>query len=886
MQILSTKLSIPPLRSRPVTRLRLIQKLNQGLDSGLILISAPAGYGKSTLLSDWLSQLKYDSAWFSLDDRDNDPARFLCYLVAALRQIDSSFGAVLENSLKSFSHSENETLLTPLINQMVQVDQPFCLVLDDYHVIQNQTVHQIISFLLDHRPPGLHLVIATRADPPLHLAKLRARSELLELRQLDLRFTLQEAADFLNMTMGLHIIAEDIVRITDRTEGWIAGLQMAAISLQNTEDVSGFIAELSGNHHYIFDYLLEEILGRQSTEIQRFLLFTSILDQLTAPLCEALLASDSNNDLVHSSLDIFEELERENLFFLPLDHERHWYRYHHLFSDLLKLMLEKTYPGLAIELHCRASTWYEAQGMLSEALDHALSAGDLRLVAQIISANVLVLVENDEVIQIIKRIDALPMDKVTAQPWLGIARAWILETGQNRKSEQILDDIEKNLQNAQVGLEQQRLRGHIAAVRAHMLGVKGNSAEAIENAKTAIDLLPVDEIAVRARCLTIWGDVLVGARNVSSAIPILEQALKLALQARKPHVAMIASASLATGYLFMGRMYELERTCQDALLIAENYQKHYQHLLLATADVYPMLARVLAEWGDTEKAIQIARKGVMLSERWGQVVTESLCLCYLGRALIFGNYWEQAWVVLQRANNIAWKISPWVWQEHAIFILDSLLDSKLEFINEITQQVRRIEERGACIPNLLAARLKLRDNQPNEALAALEKAHSELNGQPSFDTVRIYILQALAYQALGNEKNALAILQQALNLGEPENRVASFVQEGAEMERLLQVGYAQGIVSEFVHRLLAAFEIRSKSQIEPTQVRNTLVEPLSEREMDIIKHLAQGFSDKKIAECLVIARETVHKHLKNIYGKLDVHSRTEALARVRELGLI
>jgi LuxR family maltose regulon positive regulatory protein len=241
---------------------------------------------------------------------------------------------------------------------------------------------------------------------------------------------------------------------------------------------------------------------------------------------------------------------------------------------------------------------------------------------------------------------------------------------------------------------------------------------------------------------------------------------------------------------------------------------------------------------------------------------------------------------LQRADKIAWKISPWVWQEHAIFILDSLLDSKQEFTNEITQQVRRIEERGACIPNLLAARLKLRDNQPNEALAALEKAHSELNGQPSFDTVRVYILQALAYQALGNEKNALAILQQALNLGEPEKRVASFVREGAEMQRLLQVGYAQGIVSEFVQRLLAAFEIRNKSQIEPTQVRNTLVEPLSEREMDIIKHLAQGFSDKKIAECLVIARETVHKHLKNIYGKLDVHSRTEALARIRELGLI
>ncbi len=335
MQILSTKLVIPPLRSRLVVRPRLLQKLSQGLECGIILVSAPAGYGKSTLLSAWLKHLDFPAAWLSLDDGDNDPGRFLAYLLAALRIIDPGIEGSTENAADFSQPGGNEALLTSLINQLAQRTRPCCLVLDDYHLIQNQAVHHLVGFLLEQRPASLKLVIATRADPPLPLARLRARSCLTELRLVDMRFTLPEAADFLAHTMGLSLSEEDVARLTRRTEGWIAGLQIAALSMQDTADIPAFISSLTGSHHYIFDYLLEEILGHQPPEVQRFLLYTSILEQMAAPLCDALIQADDAG-AHRPSQTMLEELEHANLFILPLEQEHHWYRYHPLFAELLR----------------------------------------------------------------------------------------------------------------------------------------------------------------------------------------------------------------------------------------------------------------------------------------------------------------------------------------------------------------------------------------------------------------------------------------------------------------------------------------------------------------------------------------------------------------------
>jgi LuxR family maltose regulon positive regulatory protein len=856
------------------------------MECGLMLISAPAGYGKTTLLSAWLGQLRYDSAWLTLDDGDNDPVRFLAYLAAALRPVDPLSGEIIENIIHTQPLPEADSLLTPLINQLAKSKHPFCLILDDYHAIQNLAVQQVVSFLLEHRPKMLHLVIATRADPPLPLARLRACSEMQEIRLADLRFTSREAADFLNHTMGLKISSADVTRLTTRAEGWIAGLQIAALSIQNTDDVSGFITAFTGTHQNIFDYLLEEILVRQSPEIRRFLLFTSILDRLSPPLCDALLNADLESTPARSSSVVLEELERLNLFIVSLDYERHWYRYHHLFSDLLRPMLEQSYPGLSVELHRRACRWYEAQEMIPEALQHAISSGDMQLVAQIISSNVLVLVENYEIMPTMQKIDSLPQNEMTAYPWLGIARAWALGIGRLQKSQQTLDAVEKSVENVPDSFERQRLNGHLAAARAFVFCAQGDTTNTITHARLANELLPADEIAVRAMNLTRWGDILVDKQKDLSALPILEQALALALQAKKPHVAMIAYAALASANHHAGRMRELHRVCLEALTIADDYQRHYQRSLSVTAEIYSLLARLLAEWGEDEKAMQFARKGLELSERWGEISIEALCLSYLGHILVLDNDWEQAHQVFQRADNSAQKISPYFWQALKIYALDSLLDSDVPNRHEITRQMHYLQESGAHLPSLLTARLALRDKQPDQALLALEQALAELKEQPSYDIVRILGLRALAYQAMGDAKQALVSLQQALELAEPENRVATFVREGAAMERLLRQAQAKSITPAFIQRLLTSFESHRKHKSTSTFVTDVLVEPLSKRELEVLKLLAQGCSDKKIAETLVISLETVYKHNKNIYGKLNVHSRTEAIVRARELDLL
>ncbi len=473
MQILSTKLTIPPLRSRSVKRIRLIQKLNLGLEFGLVLISAPAGYGKSTLLSSWLSQLKTASAWLTLDNGDNDAPRFLAYLVAALAAIDPTIRNIFDNSESFRSQQDIDDLLTSLINHLSHLRSPFYLVLDDFHLIQDQVVLRVVNFLIKHRPSPMHLVISTRADPPLPLSRLRVKSELFEIRLADLRFTSVEAADFLNRTMGLKISSTDVDTITNRTEGWIAGLQIAALSMQNIEDVSGFVASLAGTDYYIFDYLVKEILARQSPETQQFLLYTAILNQLTAPLCDALLYTEDKSVSAHPSTTILDELEHANLFLIPLDHEHYWFRYHNLFSDALRLILEQTRPGFSNKLHLRACLWYESQGMIPDALEHAISCGDMHLVAQIISANVLVLLENDEVLPTLNKIDTIPHNEMIDLPWLGIARAWIMGASQVQKSFQSLDEVDHVVESMPDAYERNRLRGYIAAARGFLLMLKG-----------------------------------------------------------------------------------------------------------------------------------------------------------------------------------------------------------------------------------------------------------------------------------------------------------------------------------------------------------------------------------------------------------------------------
>jgi LuxR family maltose regulon positive regulatory protein len=881
--LLPTKFFLPPVPPGFVARPHLLEKLDGALNHRLTLVSAPAGAGKTILVDEWVRSVHKGGTvigWLSLDDTDNDLGLFLDYIIASLEE-----GGLLVDIPAippGFTGKPQvENFLAEFIRETMPLNREVVLILDDYHFIQNVEIHNALEYLIGHSPSNLHFIILTRSDPPLELARLRVAGQLVEVRMEQLRFSTQEAASFLQESVKLHLAEKDLVLLTERTEGWIAGLQMAAISMRGREDAEAFVAAFAGSHRFVFDYLLEQVLNRQSMQVREFLLQTSVLDRLTAPLCDAVIGGDG------TARSLLDTLERDNLFLVPLDDERGWYRYHHLFSELLKLVLERSHPGLSAELHRRACKWYEAHEMLPEALHHALSARDLELAAHIVSANVLVLVENDEAGATLQNIDSVPQNDMIALPWLGITRAWALGSRQVQKSQKILDAVETSLKNELDGIERQRLKGHIAAARAYLYSIQGDKSNTILNASIANELLPEDEIPVRAMNLAIWGDIRSDdRRHDPDNIPMLEQALSLALQAKKPHVAMIAAGALASANLHAGNMHELYRVCQEALNIADEYQRCYQRPLSATANVYSLLARVLSEWGENEKAIQYARKGLTFSEHWGQVDTQVMCLNYLGRALVFGNDSEQARQVFQRAQVAAEKISPWFWEMTITFTLDSLLDCEKQDVNEILEQKIRVQQSGARFTDLLSARLMLRENHPDEALKVLERALAHLEGQPSFDTVRIYGLRALAFQLKGEEKQALASLRHSLELAEPENRVATFVREGAAMEKLLRLARAKSITLEFVQRLLAVFETRRKHKPESGHVIETLIEPLSERELEVLQNLNGPLSTPEIAEQLVVSTNTVRTHIKNIYSKLDVHGRSGAVRRSRELGLL
>jgi LuxR family maltose regulon positive regulatory protein len=878
--LLPTKFYFPPIPAGFVPRPQLLQKLDEALTHRLTLVSAPAGAGKTSLVSAWVPSARKKGVafgWLALDASDDDPGHFWEYLGACLEE----GGTVIDMDVLPNELGEVENFLTKFIRELMDLKREVILVLDDYHLIQNKQIHSGLQYLLDRALAHLHLILLTRSDPPLELARLRVSGQLVELRMDDLRFSVQEAADFLERSTGLKLMDEDVNSLNSRAEGWVAGLQMAAISLHSAKDPSAFIAAFAGSHRYVFDYLIEQVLDRQTPEMREFLLRTSILERLSAPLCDAVAGTGG------TAQEMLGTIERTNLFLVPLDDEHGWYRYHHLFSDLLKLVLDQTHPGLAIDLHHLASHWYESQGYLPEALNHALVAGDMELVAQIVSANVLVLVENDEMAPLLQKIEAVPHDRFVSMPWLGIANAWALGARQISRSKQILDGVEARLGEAKDAIERQRLKGHLAAARAFLWSLEGQKDETIAQASLANELLPAEEIAVRALNLTVLGDTRADdRRHDPNDISILQEALALALQAKKPHVTMIAAAALASANLHAGKFREFHRVCLEALEIAEDYQRRYQQPLSATANVYSLFARVLAEWGENESAILYASKGLALSERWGQVDTEVMCLNYLGRALVYGNEYDQARPVFQRAHELAQKVSPWYWEITATFTLDSMLDSVVQNDTEIAQQLRRVQESDAGFTEILKSRFALRENRPEEALAALEQHEAHLAGRPSFDTVRIYGLRALAFQAMGNEKQALEWIRQALELAEPENRVMTMAREGPQMEKLLRLPKVKSMSPIFVSRLLAAFEARRNHSITPIPSSETLIEHLSERELEVLLHLNSYLSTPEIADLLVVSANTVRTHIKNIYGKLGVHGRSGAVKRATELGLL
>jgi len=863
------------------------------LECGFLLVSAPAGYGKSTLISTWLAHLEYDSTWLSIDESDNDPFRFLTYLVAALQVIDPTIDEVFDRNRVYQDKADVESLLTPLINKLSGIKHPFCLILDDYHLIQNQTVHQAVNFLLENRPVGLHIVISTRADPPLPLARMRVRSGIMELRMADLRFSTQEAADFLIHTMGLKVSNEDVARLTIRTEGWIAGLQMAALSMQYTDDISGFISTLSGSHHYIFDYLLEEILSKQSDEYRRFLLHTSILDQLTAPLCDALVKGDDESISMRPSSIILDELEHANLFIMPLDHEQLWYRYHPLFVELLRGYLQQMDPARIPTLHTRASIWFEEQGLISLAIRHSFAANDWERIVRLIGANIFALLEQNELNSVARQLENLTPKTNLARPWLLVGRAWLAAyTGQLSMVEPILKLAEGEFDGLNNEAELQTLGGHIAAIRAYTYWIGDKRDIAEKAARAALEWLPESEYLLRCQAATLLGLVL---NDFTHRNQVFKQALDYARKCSVSHVTIFAHGCWAWLLCMQGRLHDAYAACLEAIQLAGSSRIHQP--LPTLSHVYSTMSFVACEWNDIDAAVRYSKDAVNLARQWEQADALHFALDNLGYAFFASGDVESAFDVLRQTWSVARRTSTW-FEEITIsqevewhLALDNLEEALHTFqlakvdINEAS--TIHLNSFKSMLMPLSIVQIFMAQKEYSKALALIGKLIEEIERKGVVHhLIRLLTWQAIAYHELRQETQAQMSLKRAVTLAAPEGYIRTFIKTGRGLIPLLQWAHSTGITPGYIDLLLAAFD--KESQKPPNYPISSLrmVKSLSEREMDVMRLLAQGYSDKKIAMSLSIARETVHKHLKNIYGKLDVHSRSEAIARARELNLI
>jgi LuxR family maltose regulon positive regulatory protein len=614
--ILATKLYIPPPRSKIVLRPRLIERLKEGISSGrkLTLISASAGFGKTTLVSEWVASCermepKVPVAWLSLDEGDNDPARFLAYLVAALQTIAANIGEGVLGTLQSPQPPPIESILTALLNEITTLPDHFILVLDDYHLIDAKPVDEALTFLLEHLPPQMHLVLVSREDPSLPLARLRARGQLTELRTADLRFTPAEATEFFNQVMGMNLSAEDITALETRTEGWIAGLQLATISMQGHQDTASFIKSFTGSHHFVLDYLIEEVLHQQPEDVQTFLLRTSILDRLCGPLCDAVLGSPSASGQETAGQETLEYLEHANLFIVPLDSERRWYRYHHLFGDLLRQRLGK--PKEFAEFNLRASQWHEENGDLGAGFHHAIAAGDFVRAAGLAEAAWQGMEESFQNVAWLGWVKKLPEEVIRVRPVLCtlLGRAFA-NVGEPEASELRLQDAERCLDGSDVANEAHKpLPATIALTRAYNAQVQGNLATAVKYAELALQLIPENDFYRRSQAAITLECTHWASGNLEAAIWALGDWMESMTQLGN-HVFVVASAfGVADLLVGLGRLSEAERAYQDALQLAAQHGPEAEHI---TAHHHLGLSMIYRQRGDDTLAAHHLKRAAEL----------------------------------------------------------------------------------------------------------------------------------------------------------------------------------------------------------------------------------------------------------------------------------
>jgi LuxR family transcriptional regulator, maltose regulon positive regulatory protein len=901
--LLETKLYAPRLRRGLVARPRLSERLGRGAESKLTLISAPAGFGKTTLLAEWLAASpagQHSLAWLSLDQNDNQPASFWTYLITALQSVTPGNGAAALSLLQGPQTPPIETILATLLNELSGVPNDTVLVLDDYHLIEAHDIQDGVAFLLEHLPPQIHLVIATRADPALPLARLRARGELVEIRAADLRFTPDEAAAYLNEVMGLELAASDVAALEGRTEGWIAALQLAALSMQGRDDVAGFIAAFAGDDRYIVDYLVEEVLRRQPEDVRTFLLQTSILGRMSGPLCDAVTGQDGGKAML-------EALDRGNLFLVPLDDRRRWYRYHQLFADVLRAHLEQEQPEQVPGLHRRASEWFEKNGTQSEAIRHALAGADFERAATLVELAIPAMRQSRQEATALAWLRALPDEVIAVRPVLSVHYAGALLLDGK------LEGVEARLRDAELWLDSTGDLGRVASAKsappivASQAGLRelptaiaifraaqalavGDVAGTIRFARQALEVVADDDFVFRGSAegflgLTAWrnGDLEEGHRRYLACAANLERAGYIS-------DVVGCAISLADIRIAQGRLGDALATYEQGL---ERATPLGAPVVRGAADMHTGIAELFLERNELDATAN-----------------------HLGASA------ELGWPAALEQNPYRWRVAMARFRmaegdlDAALGLLEEADD---QYVSHFLPQVRPVAalrarvrlrqgrlaeaQRWASDAGLssdddlvylrefehitLARVLLARSIQDRPSLAPAAGLLDRLlraadNGSRIGSVVEVLVLQALESQIRGDVPAALAPLARALTLAEPEGYVRLFVDEGTQMAALLQAAAKRGLAPTYVRALQSAF----RPGEHRGHIDQALIEPLSEREVDVLRLLATDLDGPDIASELVVSLHTVRSHTKSIYAKLGVNNRRAAVSRAAELDLL
>jgi LuxR family maltose regulon positive regulatory protein len=933
--LLDTKLNVPSVRTNLVTRPRLLRRLDEGATGNLTLVCAPAGFGKSTLLGDWILRRGLAVGWVSLDEDDNDPARFLSYLAAALQSAAPDIG---ESASKLIGSPQPPTrvILTTLVNEVAAVPKDFALVLDDYHLIEDEAVHGALAFLLQHLPPQMHLVVASRTEPPLPLSRLLAGGDLTNLTASDLRFTYEEAADFLGDAMGLDLSADDVAALEERTEGWIAALQLAALSMQGREDVSGFVSAFAGTERHVFDYLAEEVLDRQTEETRTFLLRTSVLDRLSGPLCDAVTGQEQARTML-------ERLERMNLLLVPLDDRRLWYRYHHLFSDFLRQRLQRENPETFSGLHRRASVWHEANGTAGEAIGHALAAGDFERAAGMIERLADSMFGRGEVPMLARLVRSLPQDIMRSRPRLYMSYTIfvLMENGRWDAAEAALRDVERMLGIGAVGVaepvkdeERTRLAGDMAGVRANIAWEgHGDLPNAIALNRRALELLAGDEWrALRGipannlvECLLDMGD-----------LPAAEIAID---EAQTSH-AIDYPADITWTLIQHGRLLTIQGRLSEARKMYERVlrftaEHNEAGLLLDTGVAHVRIGELLFEWNDLEEATRHLLDGIQRTLEWvglGEATSRLLestethdrldrlaevdadaahgvvpGYIALARVRLAQGDAQGALDALDKIERVAQnsRVSP-LWRDRTerwgaawrarLWMAEGNLRAAKRWSQNRDLGATDDPDYASELEYITLARLLLAQGKLEAAANLLGRLMdaAETGGRRR-TVIELLVLQALVLRAQNVETGALAALKRALLLAEPEGYVRTFADEGGPMtdllRRLLKAWRKEqpdDVPFEYVGTLL---EVLGVAVTVPTgtvtrDAAGLALEPITGRELEVLRLLDSDLSNREIAGRLYVSLDTIKSHTKHLYAKLGVHTRHQAVARARDLKLL